>query len=65
MRETVLKQSNFQPQRNFDRTLWLFVCVAIFVIVFGFISNLVSTDLVAEVRPATIDRLEDFFSDVC
>lgn len=63
MCETVLNQENFQPSRNFERSLWFFTCVTIFVVVVGYMANVVSTDLVAEVKPPTLDRLEDFFTD--
>lgn len=58
--ELLVDQENCNHIQWHIRLLWMFTCTSVFVTVSGFLLNLMSTDLVAVVKPPTIDSLEDF-----
>ena len=63
MLETMLDQENYQPVSDLAQLLWLFVCTAIFITIFGFWVNLISTDIVAQQYPPPIDSLDDILNE--
>ena len=60
---TALDQENYQPKKTIRRMVWLFLVIAIFVVVFGYYLNLMQTNMVSDVWPPTIDRISDFFTE--
>ncbi|KAI1289585.1 hypothetical protein HDE_08876 [Halotydeus destructor] len=60
--ETILDQENASHALWSQRILWLSTCVAIFVIVFGYLVSYVSTDQLIERPSKTLDTVDDLFS---
>src|SRR5690242_11346574 len=59
----MVDQESFNPGSWPSRYIWLFYCIGIFVIVLGYFSNLMSTDIVALKKMPEIKKFEDYFGD--
>ncbi|KAI1289943.1 hypothetical protein HDE_08880 [Halotydeus destructor] len=62
MGEAILGQEWASPALWSQRVLWLSTSLAIFVIVFGYLTNYISTDQFIEIPPRTVDLVDDLFS---
>lgn len=60
--ELILDQENFQSDNESQKVLWTSLSIATFVVVFGYICNSMSTDLVAERPVKNIDYLSDLLT---
>lgn len=58
----IIRQDRLKLTRNSSRILWFAFSISLFFVLFGHICNLMSTDLVVEVKRPVIDSLEDFMS---
>ncbi|KAI1289942.1 hypothetical protein HDE_08881 [Halotydeus destructor] len=61
MGEAILGQEWASPALWSQRVLWLSTSLAIFVIVFGYLTNYISTDQFIEIPPRTVDLVDDLF----
>ena len=61
--ELLLDQEYFAPATLQTRLLWLHFVVAAFVIVFGYLGNLLSVDMIVEIPAARIDNIDDLLSE--
>lgn len=59
MYSLIVDQASFCNPIISAQILWVSVALAIFVVIQGFMLNLVSTDLIAEVSPPRINTIED------
>ena len=59
--ETILDQENFTVTQLSSRIGWWIMCVAIFVPVYGYILNLITTDIAVPDKPKVINEIDDFF----
>ena len=57
--ELLVNQENWTLSLTFQKTMWLFYCVGYFVLIFGFLMNLMSTDQTVSVNAKQIDSLDD------
>lgn len=55
-------QENYQPAKWANRLLWLSYCIASFILVIGIFTDLMSTDLVAFIKPPELHLLEDLLT---
>ena len=59
----VLGQEQFSSRSTHARIVWFFICCSVFLIVSGYLLNLMSTEMVAEIPLPTLNTVEDLFSD--
>ena len=59
--QSMIDQENLPLKLWPSRIGWWWWCVGIFVIVHGYLLNLIKTDLAVPIKPKVIDRLDDFF----
>jgi len=59
--ETILDQENLAVIQLPSRIGWCVMCIAIYVLVHGYVLNLVSTDIAVPIKPRVIDAIDDFF----
>lgn len=57
-----LGNDNYSPVRSSRVVLWLFINLFTFIAIGGILLNLMSTDLIAVAKPATINSLADYLS---
>lgn len=60
---TLVNQESYEPRWHSIRLVWLAWCFGIFVIVFGLLINLISTDLVVQKQGRTLDSLQELLYD--
>ena len=59
--ELLVNQENWTLRRISQNNMWLFYCIAYFVLMFGFILNLMSTEQTVKINANQIDSLDDLF----
>ena len=57
----LIDQEYFLVKRWPSKFGWWVMCVAIFIVMHGYILNLVTTDIAVPIKPKVIDSLEDFY----
>lgn len=58
----IIDQASFSHKVHSIRILWIFVAFASFALIHGFVMNLVSTDLIAEIQPPRIHTIDDLLT---
>lgn len=56
---TILDQEYLLPRSEWQKVSWLFFNIVNFVLVFGYLLNLMSTDQLVREKPAAVDSLHD------
>ena len=59
--ELLVNQENSTLSETFQNAMWLFYCIAYFVLMFGFVMNLMSTEQTVKINAKQIDSLDDLF----
>jgi len=57
--ELLVDQENWALKRTFQNTMWLFYCTSYFVLIVGFVMNLMSTEQTVKLNAKQIDSLDD------
>lgn len=60
--ELLVDQENHRLVGWSSRLLWSSYCIASFTLIFGFFTNLMSTEMVAFVKPPELDSFEDLYT---
>lgn len=59
--ELLVDQENSNFKYHSQRILWFSICISVLGLIFGYLLNLTSTDLIAVIPTETIDSVDDIF----